>query len=80
MSNPNPNIETLQWKLNQVYRKATPKFFMKAVSNKMSLEGGETPRTISPWTLDVVLYVLLMLVVVAFVYIVMSYANDIKSS
>lgn len=78
----NLDLATLRWKLNQVYGKTTPKVFMKAVSNnKASLQGGEeTSRIVSPWALDIVLYVLLLLTVIAFVYIAMSYANDIKSS
>ena len=77
----NDDMNILRWKLEQVYGKSTPKQFMKSISNKNTLlKAGEKTSSISPWALDIVLYVLLLAIVVAFVYIIMSFANDFKGS
>ena len=76
------SLSTLRWQLDQVYNKATPKAFMRSVSNVQhpSLKGGDKRRPMSPWVLDILLYVILVSVVVAFVYIVSSFAKDFKPS
>lgn len=73
------SLSTLRWQLDQVYNKATPKAFMKSIF-KPSLQGGDKRRPMSPWVLDILLYVILVSVVVAFVYIVSSFAKDFKPS
>lgn len=75
--NSRDHLSTLRWQLDQVYNKATPKAFMKSMS-KPSLKGGERRRSMSPWVLDIILYVILVSIVVAFVYIVSSFAKDFK--
>jgi flagellar biogenesis protein FliO len=75
-----PNFETmkaLRWKLDQAHTKTTPKTFLK------SLRGGEVVAKESshpahPWTADIMLYILFMAVVIAFVWLVMKFANDYK--
>ena len=75
--NSRDHLSTLRWQLDQVYNKATPKAFMQSIS-KPSIKGGEKRRSISPWVLDIILYVILVSTVVAFVYIT-SFAKDFKS-
>ena len=72
------SIDALHWKLAQTHMKPTPKNFLKAVNH---IEGGKKtpPSRASPWTLDIVLYVFLFMVVITFVYIVMSFARDFKA-
>jgi hypothetical protein len=72
------SIDALNWKLAQTHMKPTPKNFMKALNH---IEGGKKmpPSRTSPWTLDIMLYVFLFMVVITFVYIVMSFARDFRA-
>ena len=72
------SIDALNWKLAQTHMKPTPKTFLKALNH---MEGGKKPppSRSSPWALDITLYVFLFMVVITFVYIVMSFASDIKA-
>lgn len=79
-----PNFETmraLQWKLNQVHTKASPKTFLHHLNNNNNTNTS-SPSILSKhpskgvWTQDIVLYTLFLVVVVVFVYIVMSYAKE----
>ena len=69
------HINSLNWKLNNIY--TSPKSFIS------SIKGGNTETKkikSSPWTLDIILYVLLFAVLIAFVYFVISFANDFNQS
>jgi predicted methyltransferase MtxX (methanogen marker protein 4) len=70
------NFETmkaLRWKIDQVHTKAPSKTFLQSLS-----KGEVEQNTKGAWTSDIILYVLFLGTVVAFVYIVMTFAKDFK--
>ena len=74
------NFETmkaLQWKIDQVHAKSSPKLFLQHI------RGGNTStaknnKTSFLYICDIILYVIFLAIVIAFVYIVMSFAKDFK--
>lgn len=74
------NFETmnaLQWKLDQINAKSTPKVFLQHLSGGQIISN-KTNKTWSPWIFDIILYIIFLAIVIAFVYIVMSFAKDFK--
>lgn len=68
----------LQWQLDQVYAKPTPRSFVKCLRGG---SGGQisapfNPNRANPWVGDTCLYVLLLGLVVACVYILIRSGKD----
>ena len=68
-------MKSLEWKLNRIYEKQTPKTFLKQINN---LSGGSTQQMkgANPWIGDSLLYILLLGLVIICVYILIRTPNQ----
>jgi hypothetical protein len=69
-------MNSLRWKLNQVHTKPTPRTFLSNLKGKPSSSSSSSSTMANPWVGDTLLYVMLMAVVIACVYIMVRTANQ----
>ena len=71
-------MDFIKWKLDNIHNNQSAKSFVQSVRNE--LHGGQQKHNTSQtWTLDIILYILFFIILIAFVYIVMTFARDFKS-